>query len=828
MKTYILYITILGMITVPAACAEKGTYLERVEFVQYLDENTALEEIAAGNLDTYYFRIPSERLEDPSYRENLQVFESPGGFYSILVNPADSETFNPFSMRDVRYALNYLIDRKLIVNELMGGYGTVMVSNYGPHNPDYLTILDKIQSINFQYDPQLAKKIIHLAMSDAGAILHDGVWMFDGQDVTIRVFIRSDDSIRKSMGDILATDLERLGFAVKRDYGDLNKAFVTVYGSDPANLEWSVYTEGWGASTALVKYDQTGLAQMYSPWFSNMPGFNNPGYWNYENKLLDNLTQVIYAGNFASKSERADLMRAATDEGVREAVRIFVAAKNDLYAASKGVDGLVNDFGAGIPTRLSLINAKTDSDKMRIGVKQIYQGSWNPVVGFTDYYSSYIWGVLSDPASFRHPYTGQILPLRTVWDVETAGLESSLPVPTDAVYWDVVDKKWTNVRLDTTATSKVTLDYVFGKWHNGRAVDMTDVLYSVYFIYEWGHDAGSDDLHKDSEFTARAGPYVQTLKGVKQVDSDTLEVYVDYWHFDDSEIASWASVWPSVPWELNAAMEEIVSDNKASFSKSGAISGNTGWLSMIIQKDAYLIQEYLQKFSKSDFVHPFLAGYTSAEYRAERYGASDQWITENKHAVIGNGPYRLDGYTPESRTIRISSFDDGYPFAAYEMGGFEESMVPKILDVDWPQVIERGTKSEITVRVENADSIRYYVTDARGNLAETGEVLVDSNSASVKLGANSTASFAQGAGDIALFALSDSVLRTASHTVNFLAVDSASALPEIIPENTVYEYDDGGENSWLFLALAALFATIMIYVALRKRRSCRTQQMAQN
>ena len=54
---------------------------------------------------------------------------------------------------------------------------------------------------------------------------------------------------------------------------------------------------------------------MYSPWFSNMPGFNNPGYWNYENKLLDNLTQVIYAGNFASESERADLMRAATDEG---------------------------------------------------------------------------------------------------------------------------------------------------------------------------------------------------------------------------------------------------------------------------------------------------------------------------------------------------------------------------------------------------------------------------------------------------------------------------------------------------------------------------------
>ena len=55
-----------------------------MDFVQYLDENTALEEIAAGNLDTYYFRIPAERLEDPSYRENLQVFESHCGFYSNL------------------------------------------------------------------------------------------------------------------------------------------------------------------------------------------------------------------------------------------------------------------------------------------------------------------------------------------------------------------------------------------------------------------------------------------------------------------------------------------------------------------------------------------------------------------------------------------------------------------------------------------------------------------------------------------------------------------------------------------------------------------------
>ena len=46
------------------------------------------------------------------------------------------------------------------------------------------------------------------------------MWTFDGEDIVIRIFIRSDDPIRKSMGEILGTDLEEIGFLVQRDYGD--------------------------------------------------------------------------------------------------------------------------------------------------------------------------------------------------------------------------------------------------------------------------------------------------------------------------------------------------------------------------------------------------------------------------------------------------------------------------------------------------------------------------------------------------------------------------------------------------------------------------------
>ena len=46
--------------------AEKNVFFDSVKFIQYLDENTALEEVRNGNLDMYYYRISSDRLENQS------------------------------------------------------------------------------------------------------------------------------------------------------------------------------------------------------------------------------------------------------------------------------------------------------------------------------------------------------------------------------------------------------------------------------------------------------------------------------------------------------------------------------------------------------------------------------------------------------------------------------------------------------------------------------------------------------------------------------------------------------------------------------------------
>ena len=86
---------------------------------------------------------------------------------------------------------------------------------------------------------------------------------------------------------------------------------------------------------------------------------------------------------------------------------------------------------------------------------------------------------------------------------------------------------------DTLATSKVTFDFEFSNWHNGEKMDINDILHSLYFTIEWGTQTDENDRTFDTEFTPRASQSIQTIIGVNPIDEDTIEVYVDYWHFDE-------------------------------------------------------------------------------------------------------------------------------------------------------------------------------------------------------------------------------------------------------------------------------------------------------
>ena len=362
--------------------SQKGAYTDNIRFIQYLDGNTALRDIKAGNLDTYYFRIPLETVASISNDTNVKIYEKNAGSFAFLLNPAPSKNpniLNPFQFKEIRFAVNYLINREFIVDEILNGYGSVQIDPFGISSPEYETLIPILESYNFKYNPNLAKDIIEKTLISNGATKLDGKWTYKGTPISIKIMIRSDDQPRKSMGEILANQLQNIGFTVQKDYGDLNKANLVVYGTDPQELNWQVYTEGFGGTSQFVRYNPSTAAQMYAPYFGKMPGWANPSFWNYQNSSLDKITQSIAFSNFTSEEERNELLRQALTLGIQESVRIFVTQNIDPYVASSSIKGLINDFGAGISTSKSLINARSakNASTINVGVKEIYQGAWN-------------------------------------------------------------------------------------------------------------------------------------------------------------------------------------------------------------------------------------------------------------------------------------------------------------------------------------------------------------------------------------------------------------------------------------------------------------------
>ena len=807
----VIVLAILAIIIFDNMAFAEDSFFNSIKFIQYLDENTALEEVRNGNLDLYYYRISSDRLETSQSRDGLQVFDSTGGSYSILVNPAHSDKFNPFEDREIRFSLNYLIDRKLIVNELMGGYGSPSTSYYGISDPEYLTVIEQLEEFNFRYNPTLAEEIISKKLVEKGASKINEKWEMDSTPIEITIFIRSDDPVRKSIGEILSSELEKIGFKVNKEFGDLNKAFVVVYGSNPSDLKWNLYTEGWSRS-AFVKYDSAGLGQMYAPWFSNMPGFNDPTYWNYENKKLDELTQKIYTGEFKSEKERSILIQNAVVEGINDSVRIFLASKIDQYIANENLDGVINDFGAGVPTRFTPINVRGDSDELVIGVKQIYQGSWNPVMGLTDSYSRHIWGVISDPGVFKHPFNGETIPIRAQWDVETKGPDKKLDVPNEAILWDPVNQKWKNVEQGTKATSKVTWNFEFSKWHNGQMMDINDIIHSLYFTLEWGTQTEKTDRTFDTEFTPRAAQSIQSIVGIKPIDENTLEIYVNYWHFDKGEIANWATLWSSVPLEIRVAMEKAVIDGKTSFSRSGATSKNVSWLSLLTPNDANMLKEYLQKFREENKVPIGLRGFNSdVTYYVDRYESSINWIEQHNHAVISNGPFYVENYSPESRTISIKAHQDNkYPFEQDHWSYLEGIEIPQITNVELEKTYTKGKDIVINMETENTDLVKFFLTDNQGTNILSDSIEIKDKSNKIIIDSEHSEKLNIGGNNIKIFAISNSVLKPDFYESGFIVTDKTKNLPSNDFEEL--EFLNDNEN-YEILIIIPIIVIIALFVA---------------
>ena len=304
---------------------------------------------------------------------------------------------------------------------------------------------------------------------------------------------------------------------------------------------------------------------MYAPYAGNMPGGQNPSFWHYQNSTIDRLAQHIAFFNFTSANERNDLVRNATLKGIHESVRIFVAQLIEPYVAVSSLKGLINDFGAGITSKYSLSNARTPkvTNSLDIGVKQIYQGAWNNIAGCKDAYCSEIFTQLADSATFRNPYTGDVIPMREVWtNITTLGPHDKIHVPDDVHIWNPVFQKWTGLGTNDSAMSRVTFRPLLSKWQNGIMMDKADIFTLFTLPLNGELILGTRIRHTILNIALLPQVALPLIKGIKFDSNNTFESYIDQWHYDKKEIADSAAIWPSEPWEITAATERLVMSGK--------------------------------------------------------------------------------------------------------------------------------------------------------------------------------------------------------------------------------------------------------------------------
>ncbi len=747
-----------------------GPAADRLLYNSFFVDRAPLD-IEAGNMDLYLFGLKTEAAQDLRGTPGVKLIDAPATTVSLILNPAPARDgeLNPFSIREIRQAMQYLVNREAIAQDIYLGAGQPMLTHVGPSDPDFLTIYDIDRGSGISYDPELARELIAEAMTAAGAELIDGTWHYEGQPIRIKLVGRVEDE-RRDIADLVRAELEAAGFEVAITYDEFAAAVQKVYATDPAAFEWHIYTEGWGRS-APNRYDVGSVNAFIAPWLGQMPGWREEGFWQYQNDELDALGQTLYRGEFDSLDERNEIYRQMTQAGLDESIRIWLATVDNSFPVVDTLQGMTRDVVAGPRNPFALREAYVPgSDDVRVGHQWVWteRTTYNPIGGLGDVYSTDLWRNLSDPPIWNDPFTGIPEPFRAGYTVETAGPTGTLDVPADALTWDVATKTWQPVAPGTTAVSKVTFDYskyTDSVWHDGQPITIADAVYSIAQGFDLAYDPEKARIETALAVTSR--PVLETFKGYRLTEDDQLEVYVDYWHFDTDYIGAYASpVSFDMPWELKLAMDDLVFEQRrAAYSDTAAGRFSVPWLSLVLKRDAGLVDRTLRDLERDEFVPPGVFDFggrslVTPEEAVARYQAAQDWFDEKDHLIISQGPYSLEQFDPPAQFAELDAFrDPSYPFKP----GDHYRGEPPALTIDdvTADVVVPGEDAVISASVTGPGTLglQYLLLDpAVSEVVASGQAEADGGGGfAVTIPADVTGSLFPGFYELYLAAESDSL-----------------------------------------------------------------------
>jgi hypothetical protein len=325
--------------------------------------------------------------------------------------------FNPFGVREIRRALDILINRQFLVDNILMGGALPQLTAIRPSHPAYeLLGIDDIAAEYGLYpagDVQTALNMYNNALAKLNDTYHqygfnlvfkkgeDGkTWLYfvtpDCTEKQVKIYfvIRIEDE-RKQIGEQIANWIEQY-FHIKVERVERERSVVTpiIYGTNPATYgfkthPWHLYTEGWVSMgddpTYYARYD---AAFFLAPLRGYGPNHRHTNWWYYYNpegyKLGVDLYYKTYTPEMVDQlwNDTIKMVKIGLHDTIRSwltnGLEYFMVNNQKVNIPYYGnQSGLWSNWG---------LRTATSTDGTIVALEfsstgALFMSAWNPVLG---------------------------------------------------------------------------------------------------------------------------------------------------------------------------------------------------------------------------------------------------------------------------------------------------------------------------------------------------------------------------------------------------------------------------------------------------------------
>ena len=799
----------------------RGGWLDEIDF-SVVDGESAISQLQAGAIDLYSYGLASDIY--PALKEaGMNYAQSFGGSYSILMNPAifdDTTRLNPFSNAKIREAMNWLIDRNYINQEIYAGGSLPKFFALTTQLIEYTDLIDTARTLESKYafNPDKANEVITAEMEGMGAELADGKWSFNGEPITLIFIIRSDgDGTRQPMGDYVSNQLESIGFTVDRQYKTSTEAAPIWRGSIASEGLWHLYTAGW-LPNGLTRDERAQFQQMYLN--TSIQGAD-PFISNVSDEEFQKLGDDLAQGTFSTQEERKQMMAKALELSLQDSLQVWTIEQVAYSPYNDNVQ-VTYDLAAGVESAYvgpyNLRFKEQEGGTMKVGTADLFTEPWNTVSG-----SNWIWdtnimrsttqgqtNVVGSGGIMGDPYTGLAWPQRIEsatltykeglpikhnldWlQVETA---PQIDVPEDAwVDWDATEQRFITAgeAYPDGLTANIKSTVVFPadlfetvKWHDGSPLSVGDFVMGIIHFFD---TAKPESAIYDESLVASFEATFESFRGYRIVSTDplTIEAYNDSYNAD-AEL-NILTLWPNSPyglsgensWQIFAISNLAEANGELAYTSNKADTLEIEQTSWIGGPSLEILAKYLDQAASESYI-PYeatLGQYITKEEADLRYANFKKWYEDHGHFWVGTGPYILDQvFTTEKSAVLKNNPE--FVDLADRWAEFSE---PKLASVqlDGPAQVKAGEEAVFDALVNFKDQpyaeadlkeVKYILYDTTGTVVDVGSAeMLSEGQYQVTLPADTTSKLPNGSARLELAVVPIPVAIPAFTSLDFVAI----------------------------------------------------------